>query len=121
MGIILEDDCLPSADFFRFTTELLDRYADKKSVGLISGSSRLRGRSVSDSSYDFSADVRIWGWATWARTWQSFSGSGDLEKTMIGVLEKQGFHGPYGILGHIEDADVKIVLEGNLEGLKSIL
>ena len=79
-AIILEDDCLPSADFFRFTTELLDRYADKESVGLISGSSRLRGRSVSDSSYDFSADVRIWGWATWARTWQGFSGSGDLEK-----------------------------------------
>lgn len=48
-------------------------------------------------------------------------GKGNVEKTMIGVLEYKGFHGPYGILGHIEDADVKIVLERNLEGLKTIL
>lgn len=48
-------------------------------------------------------------------------GNGNMEKTMIGVLEDKGFHGPYGILGHIEDADVKIVLEQNLEGLKAIL
>jgi hypothetical protein len=44
-----------------------------------------------------------------------------MEKTMIGVLEDKGFHGPYGILGHIEDADVKIVLERNLDGLKAVL
>jgi hypothetical protein len=48
-------------------------------------------------------------------------GDGDKEKTMIDVLEDRGFHGPYGILGHVEDADVKIVLERNIEGLKSIM
>jgi hypothetical protein len=48
-------------------------------------------------------------------------GKGDLEKEMIDALENKGFQGPYGILGHIEEADVKIVLERNLEGLKSIM
>lgn len=48
-------------------------------------------------------------------------GKGNLEKEMINVLEEKGFHGPYGILGHIEEADVKIVLERNLKGLKSIM
>ena len=47
-------------------------------------------------------------------------GKGDLEKGMIEVLEQKGFKGPYGILGHIEDEDVKIVVERNLEGLKKI-
>jgi len=47
-------------------------------------------------------------------------GKGDLEKGMIEVLEQKGFKGPYGLLGHIEDEDVKIVLERNLEGLKKI-
>ena len=79
-AIILEDDCLPSADFFPYATELLARFQDDDSVGMISGSSRLRGQSVSDYSYDFSEDVRIWGWATWARVWNSFSASGDLDR-----------------------------------------
>lgn len=47
-------------------------------------------------------------------------GKGNLEKDMITVLKNKGFNGPYGILGHIEEADVQIVLERNLEGLKSI-
>lgn len=79
-AIILEDDCLPSADFFRFATELLEKYRSDERVGLISGFSRLRGRTVSEYSYDFSRDVRIWGWATWGRTWKSFSSSGDLTR-----------------------------------------
>ncbi len=47
-------------------------------------------------------------------------GNGEREADMIAVLEENGYHGPYGILGHIEDADVKEILEANLEGLKSI-
>jgi len=78
-AIILEDDCLPSQDFFRYATELLDRYEDDERVGIISGASRLRGKKISEDSYHFSDDVRIWGFATWARTWNGFAQSGDLE------------------------------------------
>jgi hypothetical protein len=78
-AIIVEDDCLPSPDFFQFATELLEKYASNPRVGIISGSSRLRGRIATPYSYDFSADVRIWGWATWSRTWQGFRESGDLD------------------------------------------
>jgi len=77
-AIILEDDCLPSPDFFRFSTELLERFRSDNRIGIISGASRLRGRVISEHSYDFSKDIRIWGWATWARTWREFSASGDL-------------------------------------------
>ena len=80
-AIIVEDDCLPSPDFFRFASEMLERYRDEPRVGMVSGSSRLRGKAVSDYSYDFSRDVRIWGWATWARTWKGFANSGDLHAT----------------------------------------
>lgn len=78
-AIILEDDCLPDPTFFRYATELLERYREDARVGVISGSSRLRGKQVSPYSYDFSADVRIWGWATWARTWNPFVEGGDLD------------------------------------------
>jgi hypothetical protein len=47
-------------------------------------------------------------------------GHGDYEKTMIELLINNGFAGPWGILGHIAEKDVKTVLKQNLDGLKSI-
>jgi sugar phosphate isomerase/epimerase len=48
-------------------------------------------------------------------------GSGEKEAEMIAILKENGFSGPFGILGHVEDADVETVLQGNLEGLKMLL
>jgi hypothetical protein len=48
-------------------------------------------------------------------------GSGSEEANMIKILEEAGYKGPYGILGHRMDADVKLVLAGNLAGLTKIL
>ena len=78
-AILLEDDCLPSETFFPYASELLDRFSTNEKIGLVSGSQRLRGRRLSDSSYEFSRDVRIWGWATWGRTWRNFRDRGDLD------------------------------------------
>tara|TARA_B110000977_G_scaffold155864_1_gene198299 strand:+ start:467 stop:1423 length:957 start_codon:yes stop_codon:yes gene_type:complete len=78
-AIILEDDCVADPSFFAFCSELLERYGLDPRVGTIGGSSRLRGQWISDNSYGFSRDIRIWGWATWARVWHEFSSSGDLD------------------------------------------
>jgi hypothetical protein len=75
-AIILEDDCVPDASFFPYATELLERYANDERVGTISGNNFLRGTSVTDDSYYFTRDVRIWGWATWRRVWEDFSDNG---------------------------------------------
>lgn len=48
-------------------------------------------------------------------------GKGEHEKQMIRVLLDKGYNGPLGILGHVEDADVELILKGNLEGLEQIL
>lgn len=47
-------------------------------------------------------------------------GAGDYEKEMINLLIDEGFKGPWGILGHIENKDVKLVLEQNIKGLQSL-
>ena len=80
-AVILEDDCVPDLSFFRYAEELLAMYADEPRIGLIGGTSRLRAKRASNYSYDFSDDARIWGWATWARTWNGFIASGDLDAT----------------------------------------
>lgn len=71
-GIILEDDCLPIAAFFRFCAELLVRYSNDTRIGMISGNNF--GFELYDKtlSYSFSRHGLIWGWATWKRCWKQF-------------------------------------------------
>ncbi len=47
-------------------------------------------------------------------------GQGDYEMEMIQTLRAEGFNGPWGILGHVEGADVKLILENNIEGLNKL-
>ncbi len=48
-------------------------------------------------------------------------GQGNKEADMMLYLKKVGFSGSIGILGHVEEADVKYILRGNLEGMKLLL
>lgn len=47
-------------------------------------------------------------------------GQGDDEAEMIQILLDSGFKGPFGILGHKEDADVKLILQENLNGYNKL-
>jgi len=71
-GIILEDDCLPSDDFFRFCDELLERYRDDERVFHIGGGNFQLGRRRGEASYYFSQIPHIWGWASWRRAWKLY-------------------------------------------------
>lgn len=73
-AIILEDDCLPGPDFFRFTDELLEYYESDYRIGLISGTNTLDSLPGVASSYFFSKRPGIWGWATWSRVWREYDG-----------------------------------------------
>lgn len=73
-GIILEDDCLPSASFFPYCAELLERYRHDERVMCVSGDNFQSGRAVTPFSYYFSRYSDTWGWATWRRAWNLFDG-----------------------------------------------
>jgi hypothetical protein len=45
-------------------------------------------------------------------------GADDLE--VLRILKQSGFAGNVGILGHVEDEDVKLVLQKNLDGLRAL-
>lgn len=70
-AIILEDDCVPQADFFSFCAALLHRYRDDERIMLISGSNLIDHLDIPES-YLFSRWYNIWGWATWRRAWQLY-------------------------------------------------
>ena len=73
MGIILEDDCLPSQSFFWFCEELLIKYKDDMRVGQISGNNFQKGIKRGDADYYFSIYNHIWGWASWANRWKKYN------------------------------------------------
>ena len=85
-GIILEDDCLPGMDFFRFCEELLDRYRDDERIMMIGGTNFMPEVKL-DYSYHFSRLCSIWGWATWRRAWCKY------DEKMLGFerLGKENF------------------------------
>jgi hypothetical protein len=71
-GIILEDDCLPSPEFFVYATNLLDYYADDRRVMKINGFNPL-GSQLCNASYFYSHFGYAWGWASWRRAWKYFT------------------------------------------------
>lgn len=78
-AIILEDDCLPSQSFFAFCSNLLVRYRNESTVTLLSGSNFAPApRAFHD--YFFSRNSLIWGWATWADSWQEFRSTPQKEE-----------------------------------------
>lgn len=83
-AIILEDDCLPHPTFFRFCTELLDKYRDEDQVMMISGTNLGFNPKPMPYSYYFSYFCYIWGWASWRRAWQHY----DLEMKAWPELRK---------------------------------
>src|SRR6266480_8001684 len=88
-AIILEDDCLPDPSFFPFCEELLERYHDDATVGMICGTNLApRETATNDAaSYYFSRYCYIWGWATWRRAWRCY----DREMTEWPSLGKNGW------------------------------
>jgi hypothetical protein len=71
-GIILEDDCLPSNDFFRFCDVMLERYRLDSRIRHIGGSNLQQGKQWGNTSYYYSNLTHVWGWAGWRRVWQSY-------------------------------------------------
>lgn len=68
-AIILEDDCIPNSDFFKFTQAMLVKYKNSPAVLSVAGTSIGK---FSPASYDFSRFQLCWGWATWKRAWQKY-------------------------------------------------
>jgi len=67
-AIILEDDCVPHADFFPFCAALLEKYRMDERVMMIGGTNYMLHLDIPES-YFFSRYFAIWGWATWRRAW----------------------------------------------------
>ncbi len=70
-AVILEDDCIPSMQFFAYAEQMLARYREDSKVMMIAGSNHVQRYKVPASCF-FTARVYTWGWATWRRAWERY-------------------------------------------------
>lgn len=71
MGIILEDDTLPSVSFFKFCEEMLYKFRFNEQIMSISGTI-ITTKYHFQSDFVFSNFPLMWGWATWKRAWLKY-------------------------------------------------
>jgi len=93
-AIILEDDCLPNADFFKFCQDALDLYSEDSKVCHVSGTNFLEP-GLFKGSHAMTQYPTPWGWATWRRSWQemdlsmeSFFGNEQVIQKRSGVSRR---------------------------------
>lgn len=70
-GIVLEDDCLPSVDFFYFCSAALETYRDDERVMHVNGTIHVPPAGLKDNAW-FSRYALVWGWASWRRAWKNY-------------------------------------------------
>ena len=71
-GIILEDDSIPSQDFFKFCSEMLEKYRDDEKIMYVTGCNFQRGWKNKNDSYYFSKYPYTYGFAFWKRSWKKY-------------------------------------------------
>lgn len=84
MGIVLEDDDVPTQSFFLFCKELLGRYRYDDRIHMICGMNNYEVSRNVRESYLFSNYGSIWGWASWRRVIDTW----DAEYSWIGNPKK---------------------------------
>jgi len=77
-GIVLEDDCVPSYDFFDFCKKALDELGEDKTISMITGS-----RFTPSNQSHLSKYCMIWGWATWRDRWHGYKSELQLSQQSI--------------------------------------
>ena len=85
MGIVIEDDCVVSQEFFTFASELLSKYRDDLRVWTICADNRQGGILRGDGDYYLSIYSHCWGWATWRDRWKHF----DYSRNTFDTLERE--------------------------------
>ncbi|MCQ2520826.1 MAG: hypothetical protein MJ105_00470 [Lachnospiraceae bacterium] len=94
MGVILEDDIVPSPDFFPYMEIMLTKYKNVRRVMMVTGTNLMK-KSPFTMPYTFSCFPSVWGWGSWKRAWRFYDkeivdwpvirANGDFKKVQNGL------------------------------------
>lgn len=74
MGIVMEDDCVPSSTLLLFFAELLEKYKNDDDIALITGTNVLKRWNSKKGDYFLAktGGMTMGSWASWKRAWNLF-------------------------------------------------
>ena len=94
-AIILEDDCLPTIDFFKFIEWGLNTFENEEQIGMISGSNLIANIYNINYLNGYSNYINIWGWGTWKNKWEihnPFVSNYNIDFNLNKVLSNKKFN-----------------------------
>ena len=71
-AIILEDDIIPTTNFIKVCSAMLEIHKHNMSIFQISGLNLLGKVPTEDKFYYSKLTLMPWGWATWKRSWEKY-------------------------------------------------
>lgn len=72
-GIVLEDDCIPTSDFFCYCNWALTAFKDQREIWHINGNNFNSPEYLYAQNIDYISLPQVWGWASWSDRWKHFS------------------------------------------------
>jgi hypothetical protein len=72
MGIVIEDDILPTIDFFFYCQDMLHKYRYDDRIFSITGCNLINEWKSEEQDYHFTNYPSFWGWAGWQRVWKKY-------------------------------------------------
>ena len=82
-GIILEDDINPHPLFFSYMDDLLERYKNNETVGMVTAHNLQRYYSKRNSYYFTCEMAGTLGWGTWRRVWEKFDFNIPFDESLL--------------------------------------
>jgi hypothetical protein len=73
MGIVIEDDILPTREFFFYCQDMLHRYRYDDRIFSVSGCNLVNEWKPAHHDYFYSFFGSFWGWAGWQRVWKRYN------------------------------------------------
>lgn len=93
--IVLEDDCIPSPDFFEFARASIDALDSNSNIWLACGT-QFAPKDIHNDSWSLSSYALIWGWVTSRAKWKEISSairSGNPISKQMAILLGREFIG----------------------------
>jgi hypothetical protein len=87
-GIVLEDDCIPNKNFFKYMTYNLHKYKNNKKIGAISAINRRLISNNNNYNQYLSKFFGAWGWGSWRREIKNYKINIKLNKKTEEKLNK---------------------------------
>lgn len=94
--VVLEDDCVPTANFMSFMLQCFEKYKDNKNVYCVSGYSWPIDVKKEDYDIYFTGRISSWGWGTWKDRWEQYAIDNDILYRIKNSKEKSLYLATWG-------------------------